>query len=92
MDNATNNDDDDDNDNNNGDDDDDDDYYGGGSGGVIEEETVEFTIEEECVPQEQARDAALKEKTKALIENRKKNGLTVGLHNGILTPILPTYK
>ena len=70
---------------------DDDDNYDGG-GGAIEEETIEFTIEEETVLQEQPRDAAEKERTKTLIENRKKNGLMMGFHNGILTPLLPTYK
>lgn len=61
-------------------------------GGAIEEETIEFTIEEETILQEQARDTAVKERTKTLIENRKKNGLMMGFHNGILTPLLPTYK
>ena len=60
--------------------------------GAIEEETIEFTIEEETILQEQARDTAVKERTKTLIENRKKNGLMMGFHNGILTPLLPTYK
>lgn len=75
---------------NNNNDDDDHDFDGGG--GAIEEETVEFTIEEDTVLHEQARDAAVKERTKTLIENRKKNGLMVGFHNGILTPLLPTYR
>lgn len=75
---------------NNNNDDDDHDFDGGG--GAIEEETVEFSIEEDTVLHEQARDAAVKERTKTLIENRKKNGLMVGFHNGILTPLLPTYR
>ena len=61
-------------------------------GGAIEEETIEFTIEEETLLQEQAQDAAVKEQTKTLIGNRKKNGLIMGFHNGILTPLLPIYK
>lgn len=59
---------------------------------VLEEEDVEFTVDEVQVLHEQAKDAATKERSKQLLENRKKNGIFVGVHNGIITPLLPTWK
>jgi hypothetical protein len=60
--------------------------------GFLEEEIVEFTFEEVQEIQEQARDAAAKERSKQLLENRKQNGIVVGVHNGIITPLLPTWR
>jgi hypothetical protein len=58
----------------------------------LEEEVVEFTVEEVQVLADQARDAATKERTKQLLEKRQQNGICVGVHNGMLTPLLPTWK
>ena len=58
----------------------------------IAEEEIDFTVEEEVVLQEQALDAAAKERTRQHIEQRKKNQILVGYHKGVLTPLLPSYK
>lgn len=58
----------------------------------LEEEVIEFTVEEVQVLEEQARDTAAKERSKELLERRKQNGLCVGVHKGILTPLLPDWK
>ena len=60
------------------------------AGDYLEEEVAEFTVHEEQMIQERARDAANKERSKQLLEKRKKNGILVGVHNGILTPLLPS--
>jgi hypothetical protein len=58
----------------------------------LEEEVIEFTVEEVQVLEEQALDTAAKERSKQLLERRKQNGLCVGVHKGILTPLLPDWK
>jgi hypothetical protein len=37
-------------------------------------------------------DAATKERSRQLLENRKQNGICVGVHNGMITPLLPTWR
>lgn len=58
----------------------------------LAEEFADFTEEEEAILQEQARDAAVKERTKQHIEQRKKNQILVGMHKGVLTPLLPAFR
>ena len=53
---------------------------------------MDFTVEEVQVLHEQAQDAATKERSKQLLANRKQNGICVGVHNGIITPLLPSWR
>lgn len=62
------------------------------SNGIVEEEDIEFTFEEAELLQEQAIDAAVKEKTKQQLEQRKKNPMLCGVHNGMLNPLLPGWR
>ena len=70
---------------------DDDDMSFGGDGG-LEEEEMELDVEEKQVLQEQAIDAALKQKSKQLMEKRKHNGIFVGLVNGKLVNLPPGWR
>jgi hypothetical protein len=58
----------------------------------LEEEVMDFTVEEVQVLHEQAQDAATKERSKQLLAIRKQNGICVGVHNGIITPLLPSWR
>jgi len=40
---------------------------------------------------EQALDAAAKERSRQHLEQRKKNKILVGVHNGVLNPLLPDF-
>lgn len=61
---------------------------------VLDEEDadVDISAAEAQILIEQAQDAATKEKTKQLIENRKKNGVYTGLVNGKFNPLVKTWR
>ena len=57
-----------------------------------EEDDVEISVEEEQVLIKQARDSAVKKKTKQLLEQRKKKGIYSGLVNGKFNPLVKTWR
>ena len=57
-----------------------------------DEDYLEEVVVEAGVLDEQALDIAIKKRRKEILSQRRRVGMTVGFHNGVLNPLLPDWK
>lgn len=61
------------------------------AGGIEEDDYIEISFEEKTALHARVIDESIKHRQKQQIQNRKKNGLLVGFHHGVLNPLPSTW-